>query len=128
MAVSDSQRGEIWMVTFREAVGQEIGKSRPALVMNKPGYGRSKLRIVVPITTGNERHANLPWMKRIQADSNNQLDHDSFADASQVQPASIKRFLKRLGTIQDTKVMNQIAAAVALCVGHSNKQSRNRRR
>lgn len=128
MAVSDPQRGEIWIVTFREAIGQEIRKTRPALVINMPKYGRKELRIVVPITTGHENYANLAWMISVKADSANSLDHDSYADASQVQPASMKRFVNKLGTVQDSKVMNQIAAAVALCVGHSNKQSRGRRK
>jgi len=43
------KRGEIWLVDFDPAVGGEIRKIRPALVMSRDDIGRLPLRMVVPI-------------------------------------------------------------------------------
>jgi len=48
--MSKALRGEVWDVEFRPAVGAEIQKARPAVVMNVPEVGRLPLCIVVPIT------------------------------------------------------------------------------
>lgn len=128
MGVIDPKRGEIWKVTFDKAVGQEIRKPRRALVMNMPKAGRKEMRILVPITTGHERFDNLSWMVRVRADTANGLDHDSFADASQVQPASLKRFIEQMGVIQSQSLLAQISAAIALCVGYSPKKRGRKRR
>lgn len=128
MATIDPLRGEIWKVQFDKAIGQEIRKTRPAVVMNMPGKGRARLRLVAPVTTGRPEFVKLAWMTRILAKSATGLDHDSFVDASQIQPASLKRFIGQLGVIPEESTLESIAAAVALCVGHSSKQTRRRRR
>ena len=86
------------------------------------------MRILVPITTGRENYDNLAWMIRVNADSANSLDHDSFADASQVQPASLKRFVELMGFIHSQILLDRIAAAIALCVGYSPKSRRSKRK
>src|SRR5678816_1147454 len=43
-------RGDIWLVDFDPAVGAEIRKLRPSLVVSLPAVGRLPLRLVVPIT------------------------------------------------------------------------------
>ncbi len=128
MVVINPARGEIWRVTFDAAIGQEIRKSRRALVINVPKAGRKEMRIVVPITTGQAKYNNLAWLIRINADSANGLDHDSFADASQAQPASIKRFVEQMGVIQSQALLDKISAAIALCVGYTPKNRRKRRK
>jgi len=50
--MSKAARGEIWEVEFRPAVGAEIRKMRPAVVVNVPEVGRLPLRIVVPSPSG----------------------------------------------------------------------------
>lgn len=86
------------------------------------------MRLIVPITTGNEKYANLFWMTRIQADSANGLQHDSYADASQIQSASVKRFSQQLGVIQSQRVLEKIAASIGLSVGHPPRKSSKSRR
>ena len=44
------KRGKIWLVDFDPAVGAEIGKLRPALVISVDAIGRLPLRMIVPIT------------------------------------------------------------------------------
>ncbi len=127
MGLINPTRGEIWKVSFDKTVGQEIRKTRGSVVMNVPKAGRKQMRILVPITSGHENFNNLAWMVRINKDSANGLDHDSFADASQVQPASIKRFIEKMGVVQSNDLLNRIAAAIALSVGY-NPTGRKRRR
>ncbi len=43
-------RGEIWLVDFDPAVGAEIQKVQPGLVISMDSIGRLPLRMVVPIT------------------------------------------------------------------------------
>lgn len=43
-------RGEIWLVDFDPAVGAEIGKVRPAVVVSLDTVGPLPLRLIVPIT------------------------------------------------------------------------------
>ena len=44
------KRGEVWAVNFDPAVGAEIGKARPAVVIGVESIGRLPLQLVVPIT------------------------------------------------------------------------------
>lgn len=128
MGVIDPVRGEIWKVNFDRAIGQEIRKPRRSLVINVPRAGRKHMRILVPITSGQEKFNNLAWMVRINRDSANGLEHDSFADTSQVQPASLKRFVEKMGVVQSHDILDKVAAAIAISVGYSQKSSKKRRK
>src|SRR5579864_3093026 len=44
------KRGEIWLNDFDPAVGAEIQKIRPAVVISMDNIGRLPLRMVVPVT------------------------------------------------------------------------------
>ncbi|MCE2473027.1 MAG: type II toxin-antitoxin system PemK/MazF family toxin [Anaerolineae bacterium] len=128
MDAIDPQRGEIWKVRFDKTLGQEIRKERRALVMNVPRVGRDKMRIVVPITTGDERFEHLFWMTRIRRDSTNGLENDSFADASQIQAVSLRRFSSQVGALRLPAQIDSVADAIALCIGQGkNKKKRKRK-
>jgi mRNA interferase MazF len=47
--MAKATRGEIFEVQFRPAVGAEIQKTRPAVIMNVPEVGRLPLSIVVSL-------------------------------------------------------------------------------
>jgi mRNA interferase MazF len=109
-------RSEIWLVNFAPAVGAEIRKLRPALVINDNGIGRLALRIVVPITDWKPGYQTYPWFVYIPAGPANSLAKDSGADAFQVKSVSLNRFERRLGVATDQQV-EAVAKAVAVCVG-----------
>lgn len=111
-------RGEIWLVRFDPSEGDEIHKIRPALVMTTPGIGRMQLHIVVPITGWQPQFSRYSWMVKLIPDSSNGLSKDSAADAFQVKSVSVNRIQSRSGQVDD-KVIQSVAAAVALCVGYS---------
>jgi mRNA interferase MazF len=109
-------RGEIWLVNFEPAIGSEIRKLRPALVVNVDAIGRLPLRIVVPITDWKPQYAAYPWLVELGASNSNGLSKDSGADAFQVKSVSLSRFVRCLGKVEDEQI-EEVASAIALCVG-----------
>jgi mRNA interferase MazF len=115
--MSKALRGEVWDVEFRPAVGAEIQKVRPAVVMNVPEVGRLPLCIVAPITEWNPAFARFSWLVRVPQTPENGLVKESGADAFQVKSVSENRLVRKLGQLTSEQV-EQIAAAIALCVGY----------
>ena len=110
------KRGEVWTVRFDPAVGAEIQKVRPAVVIGVDSVGRLPLRNVVPITDGKPAFANVAWFVHLPATPDNGVAKDSGADAFQVKSVSETRFLYSLGELTAGQV-DEIAAAAAACVG-----------
>ena len=110
------KRGELWLVDFDPAVGAEIRKVRPAVVISMDTIGRLPLRMVVPITDWKAPYASFPWFVELPATTANGLSKDSGADSFQVKSLSNGRFIQRLGVVTDPQ-LDAIASAIALCVG-----------
>ncbi len=53
------KRGEIWQVNLEPTIGQEIKKSRPAVVIGSDLYTANDLRIAKAVRTLCQGH--LPW-------------------------------------------------------------------
>lgn len=50
------KRGEVWWVEFDPAVGSEIRKTRPAVIVSNDGANRNLARVVVlPVTSNTTR-------------------------------------------------------------------------
>ena len=109
-------RGEIWLVDFDPAMGAEIQKVRPAVVISTDRIGRLPLRMVVPITDWRTQYVNYPWFVELPAAATNGLAKDSGADAFQTKSVSQSRFVRLLGQVTIAQ-LNDIASAIALCVG-----------
>ncbi|MDR2923227.1 MAG: type II toxin-antitoxin system PemK/MazF family toxin [Treponema sp.] len=62
------KQGEIWQIRLDPAIGAEMKKTRPALIINTDALGKLPLKIVVPITEWKERYSNYPWMVKIPHD------------------------------------------------------------
>jgi mRNA interferase MazF len=110
------QRGEIWLVNFDPAVGAEIRKLRPAVVLSSDRMGRLPLRVVAPVTEWRAHYIGYSWFVHIPASSKNGLDKESGADAFQVKSVSDKRFAQFIGVVTSDE-LDAIASAVALVVG-----------
>jgi len=109
-------RGEVWLVDFDPAVGSEIRKVRPAVVVSLDAVGRLPLRLVVPITDWKPQYVQYPWFTELRADASNGLCKDSGADAFQTKSVAVSRFVRPLGVVTAAQ-LDAIASAVALCVG-----------
>ena len=109
-------RGEIWLIDFDPAIGAEIRKSRPAVVISVDSVGRLPLRIVVPVTDWKPAYASYAWFVELPVTAANKLHKHSGADAFQVKSVSEDRFVSYLGHITPEQT-DEIAEAIALCVG-----------
>jgi len=110
------RRGEVWLVDFDPAVGSEIRKVRPALVVSLDAIGRLPLRLVVPITDWKPQYASYPWFTFIAVDATNGLIKDSGADAFQTKSLATSRFVDLLGVVSEAQ-LESVASAIAMCVG-----------
>jgi mRNA interferase MazF len=115
--MAKAKRGEIWEVEFRPSVGAEIQKLRPAVVMNIPEVGRLPLCIVIPVTDWKPVFAQFSWFVPLAPSSENGLLKLSGADAFQIKSVSEGRLVHCLGRIKTLEI-EQIAAAIALCIGY----------
>lgn len=117
-SVVDPCRGEVWMIRFDPSIGDEIQKERPAVVVGLDAIRRLRLRIIVPLTKWKAEYSMHVWKIRIQPSSENGVPFESAADCVQVKSLSVNRFVRRLGFLR-TDQLEEIAAAVALCVGYN---------
>ena len=106
------RRSEIWLINLDPAVGAEIKKTRPAIIVNDDAVGILPLKIIVPVTEWKDRYGMAPWMVRLNPDAENGLAKASAADAFQVRSVSQQRFVQRLGKVLDLQ-LETIANALA---------------
>jgi mRNA interferase MazF len=105
--------GDIYWVNLDPAVGDEIRKKRPVVVLNGGHEKHLKLAIVVPVTGWNPNWETNPFFVSLEPDPNNGLQKKSTIDCFQVRALSHTRFVERIGAISDT-AMYQVKTAIAL--------------
>jgi mRNA interferase MazF len=93
-------RGDIFLVALNPTRGSEIRKTRPCVVVS-PDELNAHLRtyIVAPLTTGGHPY---PFRVRCSFDGK-----DGHVVADQLRAVDKDRFLKRLGSLSETK-LNEI--------------------
>lgn len=108
------KRGEIWDIDLNPTKGQEINKTRPAVVISSDGIGKLRLKIIVPITEWQSSFEGNLWHVPLQPSAVNGLSKNSAADALQVRSLSLERFVKHRGraTKQELEEILQALAAV----------------
>jgi mRNA interferase MazF len=111
------RRGDVWEVRFDPSEGDEIKKIRPAVIMTAHSAGRMQLHIVVPITGWQPQFSRYFWMVHLLPDVVNGLSKESAADAFQVKSLSARRLERKLGQLEVGQ-LDEIAAAIALCIGY----------
>ncbi len=112
-------RGEIWLINLDPAIGSEIRKTRPAVIVNDDAIGILPLKVIVPVTEWDDRYAVAVWLVKIESDRISGLEKTSAADAFQVRSVSHKRFVKRIGKVsEDTmqRIVNALAAVFGIHV------------
>jgi mRNA interferase MazF len=93
------KQGEIWLINLDPAIGAEIKKTRPAIIVNDNSLGKLPLKIIVPLTDWKDRYEVAPWMVNIKPDNLNNLLKESAADCYQIRSLSEERFIKKIGRI-----------------------------
>jgi len=107
------RKGQIWLVRLYPTVGDEIGKTRPVVVVSDDEVGILRLKVIVPITAWNDLFSPLDWMVRLEPSGENGLAKVSAADAFQVRSVSQQRFVRQLGTLSET-IMEEITEALTI--------------
>jgi mRNA interferase MazF len=113
-------RGEIWLVDLNPTVGQEIQKTRPVVVVSSDIYRPIALRIVIPITTWQEKFVSRPFLVKIPKTSANGLDRDSAGNTLQVRSISTERFIRQIGKV-DAEQLRELLAGLIICVEYESR-------
>ena len=92
--------GKVWIVNFTPSVGDEIAKSRPAIVIDPDDIAGLKLRVIVPLTDANKLGRD--WHVKIRPDASNNLIKESFADVLQLKSSSTERFIRKIGELSES--------------------------
>lgn len=111
-------RGQVWLYNSNPTVGDEISKTRPAVIVNNNEIGTLRLKIIVPITGWNNAFSAVAWMVRLEPSSENGLSKLSAADTFQVRSISQQRLIRQLGTLTDAE-MQAITQALAIVLSIS---------
>ncbi|MEM9217349.1 MAG: type II toxin-antitoxin system PemK/MazF family toxin [Cyanobacteria bacterium P01_F01_bin.150] len=116
--MTNPQRRDIWLVDLNPTIGQEIRKTRPVIVISANVFNPIALRIVIPVTTWQDKFAQRPFMIPLSANPTTGLDTTSAANVLQIRSLSTQRFSKMLGQISD-ETMQEILAGLAVCVDYA---------
>ncbi len=109
------RRSEIWLLNLDPTIGAEIRKTRPAVIVNDDGLGVLPLRVIMPITDWKDRYTVAGWMVQLNPDGLNNLTKPSGADCFQVRSVSQDRFIRKLGQLDEEKMLKiEQALAVVL--------------
>ena len=105
--------GEIYWVNLDPAIGDEIKKKRPVIVINGGHDKHLRLAIVVPVTAWSPYWDKNPFFVSLEPDSNNGLQKRSAIDCFQIRAISHDRFVEKIGNIPDNEI-NLIKKSIAL--------------
>jgi mRNA interferase MazF len=93
------KQNDVWLINLDPTVGEEIKKTRPAVIVNDDSLGKLPLKIIVPLTDWKSRYELAPWMIKIDPNNRNGLTKISSADCFQIRSVSKDRFVKRIGEL-----------------------------
>ncbi|MFQ5436296.1 MAG: type II toxin-antitoxin system PemK/MazF family toxin [Anaerolineae bacterium] len=111
------QRSDVWLINLDPTIGSEIRKTRPAIIVSDDQVGILPLRVIVPLTDWKDRYQIAVWMVKLSPTTANGLSKTSAADAFQVRSVSQRRFVRKLGRVDDdTMTAIEKALAVVLSI------------
>ena len=110
------KQGEIWQIELDPAIGAEMKKTRPALIINADALGKLPLKIIAPITDWKEHYNNYPWMVKITPTEQNGLAKKSAVDCFQIRSVSVERFTVLIGYV-DQAIIAHVQEAINRVIG-----------
>lgn len=108
-------RGEVWPVRLPRAVGAELQRDRPVIVVHSPTFQAAPVRIVVPLPRWRGDYADSINKVDVPAGERNGLHVDSVADFLQIRSVSLERFIERLGEV-GAELVEEIVSGVAIAI------------
>ena len=109
------RRGEIWRVQFNPTVGDEIQKTRPAILISADGLAGLKLRLLVPLTGWKPAFSNIPWLVQINPSTRNGLTKVSAANPLQTRSVSLERFSEKIGSLE-AETLEEVILALEIII------------
>lgn len=119
MSTKTMLRGQIWLYSADPSIGDEIGKTRPCIIVSSDEIGVLRLKVIVPLTGWNPTFAQVPWMVKLEPTTKNRLSKLSTADTFQIRSVSQQRLIKQVGTLDDA-TMQEISQALAIVLKIGN--------
>ena len=95
------KKGDIWVVKLPSKFGREQSGTRPGIVIADT---KTDLVLIIPLTSNLGALKKLPFTFEIKKSSNNGLEKDSVALIFQIQSLDRKRFLSKIGELDNTEV------------------------
>ena len=108
-------RSEIWELRLDPAVGAEIKKNRPVLVISSDAVGKLPIKLVAPITEWKQAFTGSIWHVKIEPDAQNNLSKVSSIDILQVRGVDYQRFVRLIGKASP-QTLEEIVTALAAVV------------
>jgi mRNA interferase MazF len=107
-------RGDVYLVNLDPIVGKEIGKARPAVIIqNDIGNKFSPVTIIAPISSVKEITKPLPIMIFLEKGEGG-LNEESYVDCGQIRTIDKdKRLITKFGSFSKSK-MNEIDKALKI--------------
>jgi mRNA interferase MazF len=118
--MTNAKRGEVWLVDLNPTRGQEIQKTRPAIVISSDLFDGIALKIAIPITSWQSKFSERPFMVRIDVNVDNGLEFDSAGNILQIRSLSTDRFVKRLGQVSQ-EILEELLAGLIVCTDYELK-------
>jgi mRNA interferase MazF len=110
------RRGDLYLVEFDPTRGQEIKKTRPAVIIqNDIGNRHSPVTIVAAVTSKLSPVA-YPVEVSVVPSTGNGLSVPSAIQLSQIRSVDQERLVRRLGTL-DAATMRRVDAAITISLG-----------
>lgn len=99
-------RGDVYLVNLDPIVGKEVGKARPAVIIqNDIGNKFSPVTIIAPISSVKEITKPLPIMIFLEKGEGG-LPEDSYVDCGQIRTVDKEqRLLKKFGALEKSKML-----------------------
>ena len=119
MSMKTMLSGQIWLYSADPTVGDEIGKTRPAVIVSNNEMGTLRLKVIAPITGWNEVFESVVWMVKVDPNRNNGLSKRSAIDTFQVRSVSQQRLIKQIGTLSD-ETMEEVSKALGIVINVTN--------
>jgi mRNA interferase MazF len=110
------KQGEIWQIGLDPAMGAEMKKTRPALIINTDALGRLPLKFIAPITECKEHYSNYPWMVKVIPSEQNGLIKVSALDCFQIRSVSVERLSALPGSVEP-EIITCVQEAVIKVIG-----------
>ncbi|MEQ9552506.1 MAG: type II toxin-antitoxin system PemK/MazF family toxin [Coleofasciculus sp. G3-WIS-01] len=117
--MTNPKRGEVWLVQLDPTRGQEIQKTRPAVVISADVLSAIPMRIIIPIAKWQQKFKSRPFMVPIVRNAENGLNVNSAGNVLQVRSVTTERFVQCLGKVSP-QVLQELLAGLIICIDYTS--------